>query len=176
MLTTLRGRFSKYYLRRQVRCTEARLQGPRVHLMPNMTSIDWYNQIGGFFPSPRSPCESTVAVTMMPSAARRQNFLCVVIFGEQTKMARTSKLAAFKVGQSALTQNNYIGLSPARLFPACRSLKRAQNSLKSAKTPDLLAFAFVHVRNQSCRLTQHMGSSPINKTRLIGALTVDWVI
>ena len=101
VLTTLRGRFSKYYLRRQVRCTEARLQGPRVHLMPNMRSIDWYNQIGGFFPSPRSPCESTVPVTMMPSAARLTEFpFFVVIFGERTKMApnwRRSKSARVRL-------------------------------------------------------------------------------
>ena len=55
-------------------------------------------------------------------------------------------------------------------LPSLPFLKAGTKFAKSAKTPDLLAFAFAHVRNQSCRLTQHMGSSPINKTRLIGHL------
>ena len=103
-------------MRRRVRCTRARLQGPRVQLMPNIRSIDSFNHIGGFFPSPRSPCESTDSGTMMPSAARpvpaaRRWFLFLVIWANGLRWPRTMELAAFKIAQNSLTLNDFTGLS-----------------------------------------------------------------
>ena len=61
-------------------------------------------------------------------------------------------------------------MAPNKQTGGVQSRPECAHSKQLAKTPDLLAFAFAHVRNQSCRLTQHIGSSPINKTRLIGHL------
>ena len=124
-----------------------------------------------------------VSSTVLARPANSLLFEFIVLSGSPLRGLRFGSCPAFSQPRVDSWRTEFVHSTrpqrsvPACLFPACRSLKRAQSSLKCAQIPDLLTVAFAHIRNNSCRLAQHLNRQFANKQdRFIGALTVDWVI